>query len=320
MNPFFPKRVHKTLVFLCLIILFSGCSKIKKDPKYTAAIVNGKAITRLAFDNEMARIKQRFQNKSQKNDAQLDNIRMEILDILIGGELLYQASVDKKVQISKEEIQNEMDKVSKLFPETDSFKNTFTEEDIKRKIAIEKFITQEFSDTTIISDEEGTKYYKDNLDDFTKPEQVMASHILINVPIGMTVELKAKALEKIEDIQRQLTEGADFAELAKQYSEDSTAQNGGSLGYFMRGQMVEEVEKAAFTTDPGKISDIVETDFGYHIIKVLDKKPMVIIAYEEISDKLKAYLKQQKVQKAVDSFIKDQRKSAAIEIIIAKEA
>jgi peptidyl-prolyl cis-trans isomerase C len=211
-----------------------------------------------------------------------------------------------------------MARVSALFPATETFKNTFTEEDIKRKIAIEKFIMQEFSDKTVISDEEGRRYYSNNLDDFTKPEQIMASHILVNVPVGMSPADKEAALAKITNLQQQLANGADFAELARENSEDSTAANGGALGYFMRGQMVPAFEKAAFAAEKDEVSDIVETEFGYHLIKVLDRKPLVIIAYEDISEKLKVYLKQQQVQKKVDAFIKEQREKADIEIILTK--
>lgn len=320
MNVYSSITLKKTLALVLIMFVFAGCSKIKKDPKFTAAIVNGKAITRTAFDSEMERIKQRFQDKTPKSDDQLDNIRLEVLEILIGGELLYQASTKKGVTVKKDEISAEMKNVLELFPETENFKNTFTEDDIKRKLAIEKFITQEFADTTVITDEEGKKYYSKNLDDFTKPEQVMASHILVNVPIGMSQQDKENALKKIRGIQKQLADGADFAALAREHSEDSTAANGGALGYFMRGQMVGEFDRAAFASEKGEVTDIVETEFGYHLIKILDKKPLVVIAYEEIADKLKAYLKQQQVQKKVDTFIKDQRKSANIEIIITKNA
>lgn len=306
-------------IILISLIVFSGCGRIKKDPKYTAAIVNGKAITRVTFDNEINRIKQRFQEKTPANINQIDDIQMEVLEILIGGELLYQASQENSINVSKKDIDAELARISKQFPETETFKTTFTKEDIQRKLAIEKFIKTQFADTTIISDEESKTYYQNNLDDFTKPEQVMASHILLTLKLDDEAQ-RETAKQTLTKIKERILAGEDFATLAKQNSHDSTAKNGGALGYFMRGQMTENFEKAAFALEKGEVSDIVETEFGFHLIKVLDKKPTVVISYEEIADKLKAYLKQQQIQKKVDNFIKEQRKAANVEVIIQKNA
>lgn len=314
------KRIKAAIILVCTLTILASCGKVKKDAKFTTAIVNGKAITRITFDKEMARIKENFQSKNSGDTKDLDGIQGEVLEILIGGELLYQASVGKGIAVSEKEISADLEKVKIKFPENGAAINTFTKEDIKRKMAIEKFITSEFSDPTIISDAESKKYYNDNLDDFTKPEQVMASHILISITPDANPDEQQTARSTIEGIKKQITSNTDFAELAKKYSQDSTAKNGGALGYVMRGQMVEPFEKAAFSLKKGEVSDIVQTKYGFHLIKVLDKKPMVVIAYQDIADKLKAYLKQQKVQRKVDSFIKKERTNAKVEIFLPNSA
>src|SRR5581483_4572378 len=104
----------------------------------------------------------------------------------------------------------------------------------------------------------------------TAPEQVRASHILLKTDGKDDAAVKAKAM----DIAKQAKAGADFAELAKKYSEDdSNAKNGGDLDYFARGRMVPEFDQAVFAMTPGQISDPIKTQFGYHIIKLVDKKP-----------------------------------------------
>ena len=111
--------------------------------------------------------------------------------------------------------------------------------------------------------------YNDNIDQYSTPEQVRASHILLKTEGKDDAAVKAKA----EDILKQAKAGADFGELAKKYSEDEgSAKNGGDLDYFTRGKMVPEFETAAFTLQPGQLSDLVKSPFGYHIIKVTDKK------------------------------------------------
>ena len=111
--------------------------------------------------------------------------------------------------------------------------------------------------------------YNDNIDQYSTPEQVRASHILLKTEGKDDAAVKAKA----EDILKQAKSGADFGELAKKYSEDDTnAKNGGDLDFFTRGKMVPEFDTVAFSLQPGQISDVVKSPFGYHIIKLTDKK------------------------------------------------
>jgi peptidyl-prolyl cis-trans isomerase C len=165
----------------------------------------------------------------------------------------------------------------------------------------------------MISDEESKTYYDTHPQSFVQPEQVRASHILIKVDADATEAQKTEARKKITAIQQKLKKGEDFASLAENYSEDTTSKKGGDLGYFGRGQMVEPFEEAAFSLKPNEISDIVETQYGYHLIKVVDKKPEAKLTYAEVKDRLDQYLKQQKLQSAEKLYIDNLRKNAAVE-------
>jgi parvulin-like peptidyl-prolyl isomerase len=124
------------------------------------------------------------------------------------------------------------------------------------------------------TEQELSAYLEEHREDYDTPEEVHARHILIRVPEGASEAEIAQAKKQIEDIKKELENGADFAELAKKYSQDpGSAPNGGDLGFFRRGQMVREFEDAAFSLEPGQISDPVRTQFGFHLIKVEDKKP-----------------------------------------------
>jgi len=125
--------------------------------------------------------------------------------------------------------------------------------------------------------------YNDNIDQYTTPEQIRASHILLKTEGKDDAAVKKQA----EDILKQARAGADFGELAKKYSEDeASAKNGGDLDYFGHGKMVPEFDQAAFAMQPGQISDLVKSQFGYHIIKVTDKKPGAVRSLNDMRQQL----------------------------------
>jgi len=142
---------------------------------------------------------------------------------------------------------------------------------------------------------------------------VRAMHILIKVDPGMDESKKAEARKKLKGIHNRLLKGEDFEALAKEYSEGPSAAKGGDLGYFGKGQMVKPFDEAAFGLSPGGLSDIVETQFGYHLIKVVDKKPEGVMSYEEVKDKLQQYIKQEKVREQVNLSIENLKEKAKIE-------
>lgn len=164
-----------------------------------------------------------------------------------------------------------------------------------------------FEDDTKISESEMKKYYEENKDDFYT-DTVTASHILLKTQDDngkeLSAEKKKEAKKKAQEALEKVKSGEDFAQVAKEYSEDSSAANGGELGTFGRGQMVTEFENAAFAMKDGEISDIVETQYGYHIIKVtkrVDKQE----SYDEVKDQIKSTLASQKYTEYVEKLKKD---------------
>ena len=148
---------------------------------------------------------------------------------------------------------------------------------------------------------------------FKQPGQIHASHILVKVEPTAAKKEKAKARKRIQKIEKKLKKGEDFGVLAKKYSEGPSATKGGDLGFFGRGQMVKPFEEAAFALSPGKVSGIVETKFGYHLIKVTDKKPATAIAFDKVKDKLKNDLKQKSIREKVDKYVKQLKDKAKVE-------
>ena len=132
------------------------------------------------------------------------------------------------------------------------------------------------------SDLEAKDFYDKNPDQFKQDESVRASHILIRVDEKADAAAKKKARAEIDAVLKQAKAGADFAKLAQQHSQDGSAAQGGDLNYFAKGTMVPAFDKVAFELKPGQISDVVTTQFGYHIIKVIDHKPGRTVPFEEV--------------------------------------
>jgi peptidyl-prolyl cis-trans isomerase C len=148
---------------------------------------------------------------------------------------------------------------------------------------------------------------------------VRASHILIKVDPKADESQRATARKKIDKIQQKLQQGEDFAALAKEFSQGPSSVKGGDLGYFGRGQMVKPFEKAAFGLMPGDVSGIVETRFGYHLIKVIERRPETTMAFKDIKGRLGRYLMQEKVRREVNLYVQKLKKKAKVERFITED-
>lgn len=148
-------------------------------------------------------------------------------------------------------------------------------------------------------------------------ERLRARHILIEVKSDASFKDKSAARKKVEDLRNRILKGADFGELAEKNSDDKgSAARGGDLGAFGRGQMVPSFEKAAFALGVGQVSDVVETQFGYHIIKVEEKRAATKLRFEDVEDDLKEYVFRSKAQETFEKFVKDLRKEASVKVLI----
>jgi peptidyl-prolyl cis-trans isomerase C len=171
-------------------------------------------------------------------------------------------------------------------------------------MAISKLIETEIAAKVAVKPEQVTDFYAKNPDQFKQGDSVRASHILIAVPKGADAAAKAQARAKAEQVLEDVKSGKDFAALAKEHSADpGSAVQGGDLGFFQQGQMVGPFNDAAFSLAPGAISDLVETEFGFHIIKVAEKKPGRTIPLEEVKPQVEQYLEQLNRQNETESYV-----------------
>jgi peptidyl-prolyl cis-trans isomerase C len=213
------------------------------------AVVNDKEITDLQVETFIRNL---GPQKGQQFDS--EEGREKILHELIQQELLYADAIDNRYD-EEEEFLDRLDK---------------TEEEMLKQYAMFKLLTQ-----VEVTEQELSDYYRDNKNNFFREESIQASHILVDTE------------EKANEVLEQLNKGTAFENAAMQYSSCPSSQQGGDLGPFTKGRMVKEFEDAAFALQLGEISEPVKTQFGYHIIKVTDKKEPGIMLFEEVKEQLR---------------------------------
>jgi peptidyl-prolyl cis-trans isomerase C len=255
---------------------------------------------------------------------QQKELETQAIQQLVSAELLYQSGQKLEYKDIDKQIEAKLAQGRSKFTNEQDFLKAIKElemdeKDLKdytrRDLIITNFVEKAIVPKVTISEADAQKFYEQNPDKFTKPESVRASHILIGADAKATAEEKKKAREKAEKLRKDLAGGADFAKLAKDNSTCPSSQQGGDLGYFGKGQMVPAFEQSAFSLKKDEISDVVETQFGYHIIKQIDKKAAEKVGFKEIRTKIEDFLKNQKIGSAVNEYLAEVRKTAKIEIL-----
>jgi peptidyl-prolyl cis-trans isomerase C len=299
----------------------------KEQPKAAAndtmVRVNGTPITRLEMDRAVKVMLAQNQIQQPLAPELMKQAQEAALEQLTSAELLYQEASKVEIkdldkQIADKVAQNrakfateaEFDKALKSVDMTQKDLQDFTRKDL----VISSFIETQYASKVTVSDAEAKKFYDDNLEKyFKKPESARASHILIGSDEKATPEERKKAKEKAEALLKKVKAGEDFAALAKSDSTCPSSSQGGDLGSFGRGQMVPAFEKAAFALKPGEVSDVIETQFGYHIIKLTEKQEASTEKFETVKPKINEYLKREKTQKSIVELVEKLKTTAKIE-------
>jgi peptidyl-prolyl cis-trans isomerase C len=288
------------------------------------ARVNGEPVNKTEFDRAVAALEAR--NGGPVPAAQRDRIFRDVLDQIVSYRLLIQESRARKVAAADAEVDARMQEIQSQFPSEDAFKQMLTSRkttidqvraDVRQDITVQKLIESVIADEVAVKPEQMTDFYTKNPDQFKQPERVRASHILITVPKGADEAAKTAARTKAADVLKDVKAGKDFAALAKEHSQDpGSAKNGGDLGFFQPGQMVGPFNDVAFKLAPGTVSDLVETEFGFHIIKVAEKQAARTVPLDEVRPQLEQYLQRVNREQQTDAFVNGLKAKGKVEILI----
>ncbi len=262
-------------------------------------------------------------------------LRQQVLDKIIVERLLDERVKAEKIVVTEEEVTDlvkEMASQQQPPLSLEDFKaligaygKSFDEvkQRVQKGLGYQKLLQTQFADKINITEDDAKKYYSENKKQFETPEQVRASHILIKPdtadPNADPNEVKAKAKAKTKNLLKQIKDGADFAELARANSGCPSSTKGGDLGFFGKGQMVPAFEKAAFELKVGQVSEIVETQFGYHIIKVTDRKNASVKTFEQAKDDILKLLTQTREGELAKEYIESLKAKANIVYPAGKE-
>lgn len=250
--------------------------------------------------------------------AALPRIRERIVEELIMRRVMLDEVAKQGISISDSEFAGIKAELAQELPpdttmEAYMAETGTTEAAMREQMAVRKMIIAKADAIAKPTDEEIQKFYDENKDGFTQGESVGASHILIKLDPADDDAAKAAKRERLEGLRKQILDGADFAELAKANSDCPSASSGGDLGSFSRGQMVPEFEDAAFAQPVGSVGDIVETQFGYHLIKVTEHNNEKTLTFDEAKPRISEILYSQKQQDAVKIFVDGLRGQATIQ-------
>jgi len=295
------------------------------DPEAVVVTVNGTVIKEKDIADEtnkrLEAQAKRMPPGMEINDMMRNQVRMGIVDMKVEQALITQKLAAKKIAVTDEMVTKEIEKIAaqqNLKMEdvpAEIAKFGMTMDDLKgqirMKVQMDLLIASEMKDGEV-KDEDVKTFYDDNPQYFEKPEQVRAAHILIMTQ-DKSDEEEAAAKTKIEGLLKRAKAGEDFAALAKEFSEDPGSKDNGGEYTFPRGQMVPPFEEAAFTLKDGEISDVVETEYGYHIIKKYEQLKAEKTPFEEVKDKIKQHLTQQKNSQFWEAYSKAMHDEAKIE-------
>lgn len=290
-----------TVVFFMLIFVFvfTGCSS-------AVATVDDMKINRDEVDQYLNFLeKQAEKSQVELTDEDIKELEINIIDSLIMVKLLDRYAEENGITVTGEDVNQQIEQIVQSYESETEFEEDiksmginreFLENEIRNQIIQSKVYGENTADI-IVTDEQVREYYEENKSTlFTTPTRIRVSHILAKFPWiddqgEETAEGRTEAREKIEFVKEKLDDGAEFGDMARQYSDDSaTSTDGGDLGFISKGQMVEEFEKEVFSLKVGDTSDIVETEFGYHLIKVFDREEERLQEFEEVKEGINSTL------------------------------
>ena len=287
-----------------------------------AAQVNGKKITYQELNNEFL-TRTRVPFDKVQDDPQAQQARKELLQQLVDSELVLEQAERQKLTVAPQTVDEQVKSIRARFPSDEAFKQALgasgltpegLKANIKKGMLRQQILNKEVLEKVAVSPKELETYFNEHKDTYVQEEAVHARHILIKVAADASPEDDQKAKDQAKAVLAKAKKGEDFSKLAAQYSEDSSKDSGGDLGYFGRGRMVKPFEEAAFALKAGQISDPVRSQFGYHIIKVEARREAKRLSFAEAKEWVEKDLTREKARVRYGEYVAALREKAKITI------
>lgn len=314
------RKLCVSVLLITMLIAAVGCQNAEKtegkiiDGKEVIAKVNDEYILKADFDRQVAQVKSVLEANGQdfstvEGKKILQDIKETVLESMINDQVILWQARKNNITLDDEKFNETIRQLEQYHGGRDAletylkqqgFDRQSFEAQVKDQLIINKF-REKLTSNVKVTEAEVKKYYDENKEMFELPSpEIRASHILVD-----TEEEAREILGKIRD-------GADFEELAKKYSKDPGSKDlGGDLGYFSKGKMVPEFEKAAFALKPGEVSDIVKSEYGYHIIKVTGERTS--LSFDDAKEYIKSNLENTKKDEEFAKHLEEWKKQSHIE-------
>lgn len=304
--------MRRLLLPLCLALAAAGCpqqQKPKQDPTVVAT-VNGEVLARDDFERRLAREAQAMEGNGPRTPEQIEPYKQALLETLIERHLLLQAARAAGVTVTTEEVDRRVLALASEYP-AGTFDDALAKAQTSRaalvrstreQLTIEKFLAQEVFARVAVTEEQVRRHFEEHAEAFVEPEQVHAQQIVV------------KGLDEARRVQQQLWQGKKFTDLARRYSLSPDARVGGDLGFFARGTMPPVFDDVVFKLGVGGTSEVIPSDYGFHLFRVVEKKPARKRELNEVRALIEERLLAQRRAEAQKVFVAGLRQKASITV------
>lgn len=319
-------KLYKVIVLTMLLVMLTSMAAMGAVSDKIIAVVNEEVITLKEFNEACDPYLKKIAETYQGNDKEgvIKQTKDAILQRLIDNLVIEHEAKKMGTSIKEEEVMNVLkdmltkqnlgmeDFLKKLEKEGNSL--VFVKKEIKEQLMRMRLMRWEIKSKIMISEQEIGEYYNKHRDEYEGKEAVRIQQILLIMPPNADRAVKAKIKEDASQIQKRAMSGESFDLLAAKYSQGPGAAQGGDVGFIEKGGMIPEVETVAFTLPQDKVSGVIESGLGFHIIKVVDKRGAGLKPIDALREEIKAKLEDGKLEKKYDEWISDVRKKSHIEI------
>jgi len=307
-------RSYKTWHILCLCVIFllvlSGCQGVNDTAEKYVATVNGTKIFLSDFKERLKKELDIMESIQSLKEGEIDRLKEEILNELIDDKIMLLRAEKLSLSVRNEELEQRISEIKKDYPDG-GFERIVTKsginydiwkEELRKRVMLEKLVQHDVNSIILVEEDEAFAYYEDHSEQYISEEQVHAAHIVV------------RSRKEAEEVLKRLKRGEDFGRVAQEISTGPESIKGGDLGVFSRGVMPESFDKVVFSLPPGKISNVVNTPYGYHIFKVFKKSKGERISFSEVKKKIIFDLKKEKEELEYMKWLKKLRSEVDIKI------